>query len=62
MEQDLGYAEEEDGAAAITHLHHKQHQVNPAVPAGQNSRVPVQTGKMLKAPSWRGCFQGNGAR
>lgn len=44
MEQDSGYAEGEDGAAGIMRLHHKQHQVNPA--AG-NSRVPVQTGKML---------------
>lgn len=44
MEQDSGYAEEEDGVAGITHLHHEQHQVSLA--AG-NSRVPVQTGKML---------------
>lgn len=44
MEQDSGYAEEEDGAVRIMHLHHKQHQVNPA--AG-NSQVPMQTGRML---------------
>lgn len=44
MEQDSGYAEEEDGTAGITHLHHEQHQDSPA--AG-NSPVPVQTGKML---------------
>lgn len=58
MEQDLGYAKGDNGAARITHLYHKQHQVNPA--AG-NSQVPVQTGKMLWSPSLRHCLQGNWA-